>query len=166
MLSIDEKIKFLRNVSSFKELTEEQLIILAESCEERTFSQGDFLFRQGEAGGVLYIVLSGKVAIEREIQQQTDSISIMLAEPYDSLGEMSLFHNAPNSVTATAMADTHTLWIKNDDFIAFSKKYPELLVELCLVLSKRLFEAYDIISEVTSNRKPRELRNLYDKLDF
>ncbi len=166
MISNDEKIKYLCNVSSFKNLSDEQLMILAESCEERTFSQGEFIFRQGETGGVLYIVLAGKVAIEREIQQQTDSVSIMMCEPYDSLGEMSLFHDAPNSVTATAMAETKTLWIKNDDFIAFVKRYPELLVELCLVLSKRLFEAYDIISEVTSNRKPPELRNLYDKLDF
>lgn len=166
MLSIEEKITYLRNVSSFKNLSDDQLKILAESCEERTFLQGEFIFRQGEGGGVLYIVLSGKVAIEREIQQQTDSVSIMIAEPFDSLGEMSLFHDAPNSVTATAMADTHTLWIKNDNFITFAKQYPELLVELCMVLSNRLFEAYDIISAVTSNRKPRELRNLYDKLDF
>jgi len=166
MLSIDEKITCLRNASSLTNLSEDQLISLADIFKERSFSQGDHIFRQGEAGGILYIVVEGKVAIEREIQEQTDSVSIMIVKPFDSLGEMSLFHDAPNSVTATAMEDTHTLWIKNDEFIAYAKQYPEMLVELCQVLSKRLFEAYDKISEVTQNQKPRELRKLYDKLDF
>lgn len=166
MFSTTEKVTFLRNVSSFANLTEDQLGTLANICEERTFSQGEYIFRQGEAGGALYIVLSGRVAIEREIQQQTDSVSIMMVEPYDSLGEMSLFYDAPNSVTATVMADTKTLRMKNDDFITYAKQYPELLVELCQVLSKRLLEAYDKISEVTRTQKPRELRKLYDKLDF
>jgi CRP-like cAMP-binding protein len=166
MLSVEEKIICLRSASSLAKLADDQLKILAGICAERSFLQGETIFRQGEAGGALYIVLEGKVAIEREIQKQTDSVSIMLAKPFDSLGEMSLFYDAPNSVTATAMKDTQTLLIKNDDFIAYAKQFPEMLVELCQVLSKRLFEAYDKISEVTQNHKPRELRKLYDKLDF
>ena len=166
MLSAQEKVQLLRNVSSFQELSDDQLGNLAGLCKEKTFPGGEIIFRQGEKGGVIYIVVEGKVAIEREIKERSDSVSIMIAGPYDSLGEMSLFYDAPNSVTATAMEDTRTLWMENDVFVQFTKNDPDLLVELCEVLSKRLFEAYDKISEITSDQKPRELRKLYDKLDF
>ncbi|MBC8506567.1 MAG: cyclic nucleotide-binding domain-containing protein [Anaerolineales bacterium] len=166
MLSVEEKTSLLRNVSSFHELNEKQLIELADLCKEKTFSLGDVIFQQGEMGGEVYIVVDGKVAIEREIKDRSDSVSIMFITPYDSLGEMSLFYDAPNSVTATAMKETRTLFMKNDSFIEFAKKDPELLVELCEVLSKRLFEAYAKISEITSEKKPLEMRKLYDKLDF
>ena len=166
MLTAQEKIKLLRNVSSFQELTDEKLEALAQLCKEKTFTTGDIIFKQGQKGGEIYIVVDGKVAIEREIKDQPDSVSIMFLKPYDSIGEMALFYDAPHSVTATAMMNTRTLWMENDSFIAIAKTDPELLVELCEVLSKRLFEAYAKISEVTSERKPVEMRKLYDKLDF
>ncbi len=166
MLSIEEKTSLLRNVSSFHDLNENQLTELAGLCKEKIFSSGDIIFKQGQKGGEIYIVVDGKVAIEREIKDRSDSVSIMFITPYDSLGEMALFYDAPNSVTATAMEDTRTLWMENDSFIEFAKTDPELLIELCEVLSKRLFEAYTKISEVTSERKPLEMRKLYDKLDF
>jgi CRP-like cAMP-binding protein len=59
-----------------------------------------------------------------------------------------------------------TLRIRREAFVDFARQYPDLLIELNQVLSQRLVEAYDKISEVTRNRKPRELRKLYDKLDF
>ena len=166
MFSAQEKVQLLRNVSSFQELSDGQVGNLADLCKEKTFPQGEIIFRQGEKGGVLYIVVEGKVVIEREIKDRTDSVSIMTARPYNSLGEMSLFYDAPNSVTATALEDTRTLWMANDVFVQFARHDPDLLVELCQVLSKRLVEAYDKISEVISDQKPRELRKLYDKLDF
>ncbi|MBM3144883.1 MAG: cyclic nucleotide-binding domain-containing protein [Chloroflexi bacterium] len=166
MLSTQEKIQLLQNVSSFHKLSNDQLVSLAELYEEKTFSHGDIIFRQGEVGGKMYVVIEGKVAVEREIRDRTDTVSIMIADRYDSIGEMSLFYNAPNSVTATAMEDTRTLWMENGAFIDFARNDPDLLVELCQVLSKRLFEAYDRISEISKDQKPLELRKLYEKLDF
>lgn len=166
MLSTQEKTSFLRKVSAFEELTDEQLCTLAEICNERSFSQGDKIFRQGDIGGVLHIVVSGKVTIERELQQQSNKVSIMQVEPYDYLGEMSLFYDAPRSVAAAAMEDTITLEIENDHFMEIIRHDPDLLMEFCRVLSVRLCEAYDKIAEANMDKKPRELHKLYDKLDF
>lgn len=166
MLSTDEKIEFLKHVSSFKGLTEEQFRTLADLCEEKSYTNGNYIFRQGDPGGALHIVVDGQVGMEREIQEQTDTISLTVVKPHACFGEMSLFHDAPRSISATAIMDTKTLRVDNDDFVEFASQYPELLVELNRVLCVRLIEAYDILSEVTSDHKPRELRKLYDKLDF
>lgn len=166
MLSIPEKVSFLRKVSAFEEFTDEQLIALAEICNERSFSQGDYIFHQGDVGGSLNVVVSGKVIIERELQQQSNTISIMQVKPYGYLGEMSLFYDAPRSVAAAAMEDTITLEMENDGFMKIIRDDPDMLIEFCRVLSVRLCEAYDKIAEANMDKKPRELRKLYDKLDF
>ncbi|MEA3350979.1 MAG: cyclic nucleotide-binding domain-containing protein [Chloroflexota bacterium] len=166
MISTREKIKFMKYVSSFKNLSEEQLGILADLCEEKSYPQGDLIFQQGDTGSALYIVIEGQVLLERELEQRTDTISMNMVKPYTSFGEISLFHDAPRSVTATAVQDVKLLRVDNENFLAFICKYPDLLLELNQVLSQRLLEAYDKISELMRLRKPRELHNLYDKLDF
>ena len=59
------------------------------------------------------------------------------------------------------------LQIKREAFVTFARQNPDLLIELNHVLALRLVEAYDTIAEMTRSRsKPRELRKLYEKLDF
>ena len=166
MLSTEEKISFLKNVSSFKGLNSEQFETLAGMCGEETYPMGERIFSQGDAGGALYIVVEGQVALEREIRSQTDTVSLTMVKPGNYVGEISLFHDALRSVTATAIKDTVALKLDNSDFSDFAVKNPELLVKLNHILCQRLVEAYDKISEVTEHKKPRELRKLYEKLDF
>jgi len=166
MISTQEKINFLQNVSAFTDLKDDQLQTLADFCTEKTCSQGCVIFHQGDTDGGLYIVVEGQVVLERELEQSQDSVSMNVVKPRASFGEMSLFCDAPRSVTATALEATRLLHIRNDDFIKLASRYPDLLVELNRVLSQRLVEAYDKISELMRLRKPRELRSLYDKLDF
>ena len=131
-----------------------------------TFDAGAHIFKQGELGGALYIVVDGRVILGREINNQTDSISLNAVNPGEYFGEISLFLDAPRSVTATAMEPSKVIKLINKDFSQFASKYPALLIELNRILSLNLVEAHDKISEVTQTKKPRELHKLYDKLDF
>ena len=166
MLSVSDKRDFLKNVLTFKSLSAEQINQLAQICEDLSYKTGDEIFKQGETGGALYLLISGQVLVQREIVNDTSTVSLNIVRPPQYFGEMTLFYHAPYSVTATALAPTTILRIRRADFVEFSRQYPDLLIELNQVLSQRLAEAYDKISEITSNRKPRELRKLYEKLDF
>lgn len=166
MLSTQEKVAFLKQVSSFRSLDEEQYSTLANLCEQQAFAPGESVFRQGDEGDALFVVVRGRLAVEREIEGQQKSVSMPIVEAYSYLGEMSLFHSSPRSVTVLALSDTVTLTIDADDFRSFARQHPDLLIELNHVLSQRLLEARDKISEITLDRKPRELRKLYDKLEF
>lgn len=170
MLSREEKIHFLKQVATFQHLNDSQLEKLANICEEELFPAGTRIFSQGDPGEALYIVVEGRVGVEREIsdtsQDKTDTVSLMIVKDHEYFGEMSLFHDAPRSVTATALRDTRTLKVSQGDFGEFVEQYPKMLIDLNSLLCQRLVEAYDKISELKLSRKPRELRNLYDKLDF
>lgn len=166
MLTTQEKIHFLKDIPTFGSLAPEQLEKLAELCITQPYPSGRNIFHQGDQGSSLYIVVEGRIAIEREITDETDTVSLTVVKPHQYFGEMSLFYHAPRSVTATAMQETLLLQIRRDRFIAFARQYPDLLVELNHILSQRLVEAYDKVAEITRSRKPRELRKLYEKLEL
>ncbi|MBT3389258.1 MAG: Crp/Fnr family transcriptional regulator [Chloroflexi bacterium] len=166
MLTISEKVEFLNGVSAFNELLPEQFQSLANICEEKFYNAGERIFSQGEADGALFIVVSGKVLLERETDDANKSVSMNTVGTRGYFGEISLFYDAPWSVSATAMQSTKVLKLINDDFAVFVTGQPRLLVKMNTVLSQRLVEAHDKISEITRNRKPRELQKLYDGLNF
>ena len=105
--------------------------------------------------------------LEREVTDKNETVSLTIIKSCEYFGLFSLFSQAPRSATATAMKDSVVLQIKREAFVTFARQNPDLLIELNHVLSKRLVEAYDKIAEMTRSRsKPRELRKLYEKLDF
>ena len=168
MLTTDEKRIFLKDVLPFKSLSQNEFDELSKICESCTYNVGETIFKQGELGGALFIVVKGQVLLQREVVRDTSTISLNVVKAHQYFGVMTLFHHAPYSVTAAALDATTILRIGRSAFVDFARQYPDLLIELNQVLSQRLAEAYDKISEITSNhnRKPRELRKLYEKLDF
>jgi CRP-like cAMP-binding protein len=166
MLSTEQKITLLKKVSSFKSLLDDQFENLANMCVVEQFPVGEQIFSQGDPGGALYIVAHGKVALERDIRDKTDTISLRGIQSNEYLGVMSLFHEAPRSTNAIATETTIALRLDAKDFNAMINDNPILLRELNHILCQRLVEAYDKISELTQHGKPRELQKLYDKLDF
>jgi CRP-like cAMP-binding protein len=166
MLSIDEKRDFLKVVPMFRSLSEKQLMQLADLCETLVYQAGKDIFRQGEIGGALFIIVEGQVLVQREVVRKTSTVSLNVVKSRQHFGEMTLFSDSPYSVTATVLKKTILLRVQRSSFVEFARDNPGLLIELNQVLSQRLEEAYDKISEITRSRKPRELRNLYKKLDF
>jgi CRP-like cAMP-binding protein len=164
MLSIIEKIIFLKDVSFFEGMTIDQLKILAGVCEEETFNEDTLIFKEGDPGGVVYVVVKGKVAIEVEGARKGSTSRIATIEANSYFGEMRLFDNSPRSERARAIQDTLTLRLRREPLIALTRQYPDLSLKLINVLSQRLRDANERIAQLTAS-KPRELQKLYDKLD-
>jgi CRP/FNR family cyclic AMP-dependent transcriptional regulator len=163
LLSTIEKIIFLKQVPFFQGMTIEQLKVLANVCEEEFFTADTRLFNQGDPGGALYVVVSGRVGIEQE--KRTGAFArLATIEAHSYFGEMNLFNNNPCTTSAIAIQDTLALRLRREPLIALARQYPDLSLELINVLSGRLREANDRIAELTRTR-PRELRKLYDQLD-
>ncbi|HXD08579.1 MAG TPA: HEAT repeat domain-containing protein, partial [Anaerolineales bacterium] len=65
-LSTVDRILLLREVPIFTRLAPEDLEKIAEITDEQLFSNQDLLFREGEPGNALYILVSGKVDVIRK----------------------------------------------------------------------------------------------------
>jgi HEAT repeat protein len=163
LLSTIEKIIFLKQVPFFQGMTIEQLRILASVCEEEFFAADTRLYKEKDPGGVLYMVINGRVGIEHE--KRTGSFArLSQVDAYSYFGEANLFDNSPRTTSAVAVQDTLTLRLRREPLIALARQYPALSLELINVLSQRLREVNDHVAELT-RAKPRELHKLYDQFD-
>lgn len=164
LLSILERIIFLKEVLFFRGMSVDQLKVLAHVCEERLFAADTAVYREGDPGGVLYVVVNGRVAIERAGQRKGSVTRLGVIEANAYFGEMDLFTNSPRSATAVVIQDTLTLSLRREPLLALMRQQPDLSLELINVLSERLNSATDQIARLTRST-PRELHKLFDELE-
>jgi nitric-oxide synthase len=68
-----------------------------------TFRAGEVVFSEGEAASAAYLVVRGRVLIERYVQGARQSLSEIL--PGQFFGEVAILNNSPRSASAMALED-------------------------------------------------------------
>jgi len=163
MLSTVEKFAFLKEVPFFQGMTADQLEVLATACEEERFAEDTVIFAQGDPGGALYVVVRGRVGVDRE-KRKGSFVHLATVGPNSYFGEMSLFDDSPRSTSAVALQDTLALRLRREPLVELVRHDPSLSLELIKVLSQHLRAANHRIAEMTHSR-PRQINKLYDALE-
>lgn len=164
MLTLIEKVIFLKHVSFFQKMTIEQLRVLASISEEMSFAADETIISEGGYGTALYVIVSGRVAVQRQTHKRRRAVArLAVLGTQDYFAEMSLFDDEPHSADVVALEDVQLLLVRRDPLIMLIKRQPELGLELLKVLSQRLRQANAQLSEKTQ-AKPQELLDVYDKL--
>ena len=107
--------------------------------------KGTVLFRQGDAGGSLYVIRSGRVQIRRRFGDERRVIATL--GPGEFFGEMSVVSGRPRSATAEVVEDATFLKIRAEKLEALIAKHPEIAIRLIrkladrIEVSNRMFEA-------------------------
>lgn len=166
MLTTIEKVIFLKQVPFFEMMTTDQLRIFASISEEMAFDAGDTIITEGERGEALYVIVNGKVAIQRRTQRRTGEDVTRLAElgSHEYFAEMSVFDNQPHSADAVALERTDVILVRQAPLVALIQNQPDLALGLLNVLSMRLRKANEQIAERTKTR-PKQVMDLLDSLD-
>lgn len=99
---------------------------------ERTLAAGEVLFREGDAGAEMYVVVEGSISLTRGGRE----LAVMPAGKY--FGEMSLLGNTPRSATAVAVESTRLAVINHDNFDLLVRENPVLVRGLLEELARRL----------------------------
>lgn len=111
MLTVVEKVVFLQNVDVFSEVPSEQLTYLASIAEEIDCLKGDILFKENDPADALYLVLDGKVGLER------DGKEVKQAGTQNAFGTWALFDDESRVVTATVKENARLLKIDRGEFV-------------------------------------------------
>lgn len=132
-----------------KGLTAAELRKVADFAAARRYDAEAVIFREGDRGRSLYIVLEGRVRIEKHIPGVGQE-ALAILERGDFFGEMAIIDDVPRSASAIAHdADTTVLMIEKDALDrlleAKGEGAHELLLILCRLLSSRLREINDKI---------------------
>jgi CRP/FNR family transcriptional regulator, cyclic AMP receptor protein len=108
-------LALLRPIPLFTALTPDELGKIAELCESQSFESGDYIFREGEPGTRLYIIVDGSVRISRQIPGAGEE-ALAVLERGALFGEMAVFDRSERSTDAISHGGTSVLTISRSEF--------------------------------------------------
>ena len=110
---------------------------LRQIAQERQFPAGQEIFRQGDPGDGIYIVIRGLVEIAHA-SEPSDRRIFSRFGPGEIFGEMAVIENLPRSAAALAAQDTGVYFISRDAMLARLQQSSDLAFNLLKEISRRL----------------------------
>ena len=159
--SLDSKIESLKSIEIFKPLPDEKLELLASDCLEVTLNPGDSLFREGDPGDSMFVILSGKIAVEK------GKSMIARRGVGNYFGEMALIDDQPRSATVTALTESRVLKIMKEQFFLHIADNPQALMAVLKTVSEQSRENLTALNEgikifKTQKKLTADLQHLLD----
>jgi hypothetical protein len=137
-LTTIEKMMLIRQVPIFGDLAADDLEELAAVVEERRVETGKDVFREGDPGDAVYLIIKGSVVVfvggdgtrpERVLSELGAGACI---------GEMAVLDASPRSATVRALERTRTLRVPGEGFKRVMSERPEMSQAIVAELVKRM----------------------------
>ena len=148
--------RVLAVVPVFSALSDAERSELITHLRPRRFSRDEVVFHRDDAGGQLYVILSGsvKVAIPDE-----EGHEIVVAVERDGavFGELALFDDAPRSATVTALDETQVVTLAREDFLRVLERSPRATREILRFLARTVRRASGRIEDLVFLDVPRRV---------
>ena len=139
-------IGLLKNVAIFKTLDDAELGEVADVCRIEEFVSGEYIFREGEHGNRLYLIVEGDVRISRDVPGSGEE-ALAILKPGALFGEMAVFDRSERSTHAISNGGTRVLTITRPDFemlLDFNRELAyKVLWSVTRLLSGRLRQTND-----------------------
>ena len=146
----------LAKIHLFQGLAPEGLRRIAAIAREESFPRNAVIFREGEVGDKLYLILEGKVRISREVSGMGEEALAVLG-PGDAFGEMSIIDDIPRSADARVHEKCRCLVLSREameDLLFLHKDLAYEVLWACVrLLAARLRETNDKLTFLSTSGK-------------
>jgi len=150
----DRIAAMLEKAQMFKDLEWSQIEALSGYIQLYRAAPGAVLFREGDRGDFMCIVLQGKLDIHKENNQHVDK-TVTTIHAGRSLGEMTIVDGEPRSATAIAIELSLLAVLTQDNFLQIMREKPalsaKLLLKIAQLLSQRLRLTSGILVDYLEN---------------
>jgi HEAT repeat protein len=161
MEAIMERLLALRNVPLFSEMSLDQLEAINTLLVEQEFVSGELIFREGDPGTDLFLVMRGSVDI---VQSHGTEHAIRLAHLGEGFhfGEIAVLDEAPRTASGVAAEDCTLLALSGDRFKELIYDMPELAFAIFRVLTSQVRRADERLSKIVRGDLARTLTRRSD----
>ena len=132
MFTILEKTILLKTVDLFQNIPGELLSQVSQISKARNFAKDQTVFKEGDSGDSMFIVIKGRVAITKGDKE------IASLEKGASLGEMALLDHEERSANAIAKEDSVLLKINQDVFYELMESNADIMKQIIKLLTSRI----------------------------
>ncbi len=119
-------------VAAFRDLPADALAELEQHLVTLPVRRGVVLMRQGDPADALYLVASGRFAVDVDGRRLAE---IGGGAP---IGEIAFFADGTRTATVTALRDSIVLKLPRADFVALAERHPAILKPIAVTLARRL----------------------------
>jgi aspartate ammonia-lyase len=154
---------FIKEIELFKGLTEDELITLSESINEKKYQKGDLLFEENGPRKDIFIIYRGEVELFKSIHFGAET-KLSYFSKGDFLGEGSWADDSPHSTSARASVDTVVFSIEKRFFIENGLSSVKIFSNIARVISRRMRHANNRMVNVAAQYESGRTRHEHDLL--
>jgi CRP-like cAMP-binding protein len=135
--TLAERVALLGRAPLLRRLPEEALARLAGSARLRAMRRGETLFRRGDPGTGLLLVVRGRIRISVPSSEGRDGV-LNLVRAGEVVGEIALLDGHPRTADAIADTDGEVMLLERRDLLHLIEENGALALGLMEVLCERL----------------------------
>ena len=129
---------------------------LATRARLRSYPSGTTIFREGEPGDSMHVIVEGRVSVSVSNGAGGEA-TIASVGPGDCVGELSLLDGRPRSAAAIAATATKTMVVTRESFVEWLAERPPAALALLETLSLRLRRTNEAMSDLIFLDLPHRL---------
>ena len=129
------EFEFLKGSPAFDSLSDQDIRSILAKARPMEVRSGEVLFRQGDPGGTMYVITSGRVRVLLEDDTGEQSLLNVL-DRGAHFGELSMLIGSPRNATIKAVVDTDLLVLNHDHFAEAVEQVPQFAVNLSKTLGR------------------------------
>ncbi|HEY4898563.1 MAG TPA: Crp/Fnr family transcriptional regulator [Candidatus Nanopelagicaceae bacterium] len=146
MTTKDDEL-IIRRAPLFSALDDNAAHELRESMVSLKLNKGQVLFKEGQEGDRLYVVVTGKIKLGTTSNDGRENLLSILG-PGEMFGELSLFDPEPRASTATAVTDSRLVSLAHGAVIGLVTTNPQTSLELLRRLAQRLRKSNEVLADL------------------
>lgn len=120
----------------FQGVPPDEISAVVDPLPRSHLSAGEVLFREGDSGNAMYLVLSG--IIEIYTTRAGENVTIRTFMPGSYFGELTLIGQSARSASARAIEDTVLLEVDGEELNRITTKHPTVIANIGRVLAEQL----------------------------
>jgi len=144
----------LREIGLFGGLGDDVLRDLASTLDLVELDPGEVVFREGDSGREMFVVLDGEMEILKHSKRKHETRVAVLG-PSDWFGEMSILDVMPRSATVRVVAPSKLLRLTAHDLDSLYRRdlrsYSLLVLNVAREMSRRLRVCDNLLAELVAN---------------
>jgi len=158
------RIKTLRKVELFGQMTDDELRKIAERLRYSPFARGNVITKQGDdRSHWLYIIISGDAEVYLEMPGGAHRVLSTLSQGH-FFGEMSLMTGAPISASVMAQTDVECYRLDKDVFEEIIHERPSIADEITHLLVNRQSQLDSVKQDIDNASIPKDISQRHNEI--
>jgi CRP-like cAMP-binding protein len=137
----------------FASLTEEECAAMVRRSVCRSVNKGEILFREGETGRGMYLVVEGRVRVYRANSSGQEQVFGVFGAG-DSLGEVSLFDEGPYLASARVVESGRVLFLLFEHVQGLYRTHPQVAQAVVKELGRRVRTLATLVDQLSLHDVP------------